>query len=118
MGAGGGRFGKLFSDEEHLALGDPGRNALRELARRLVLTQNTSTQNLWLPAGYTYLGQFIDHDITFDPTSKPRSRQRPGALRNFRTRASTSTRCTARVRSTSPSSTTGRGRSRQKRCAA
>src|SRR5438552_1074990 len=22
-----------------------------------------------IPAGYTYLGQFIDHDITFDPVS-------------------------------------------------
>jgi Animal haem peroxidase len=26
-------------------------------------------ENLWLPAGYTYLGQFIDHDLTFDNTS-------------------------------------------------
>ncbi|HCX29092.1 MAG TPA: peroxidase, partial [Blastocatellia bacterium] len=23
-----------------------------------------------IPAGFTYLGQFIDHDITFDPNSK------------------------------------------------
>jgi hypothetical protein len=26
-------------------------------------------ENLWVPAGYTYLGQFIDHDLTFDSTS-------------------------------------------------
>jgi Animal haem peroxidase len=26
-------------------------------------------ENLWMPAGYTYLGQFIDHDLTFDNTS-------------------------------------------------
>lgn len=26
-------------------------------------------ENLWLPAGYTYFGQFIDHDLTFDNTS-------------------------------------------------
>ena len=26
-------------------------------------------ENLWVPAGYTYLGQFIDHDLTFDNTS-------------------------------------------------
>ena len=26
------------------------------------------TQNHALPAGFTYLAQFIDHDITFDPT--------------------------------------------------
>ena len=26
-------------------------------------------ENLWVPAGYTYYGQFIDHDLTFDVTS-------------------------------------------------
>jgi hypothetical protein len=26
-------------------------------------------ENLWVPAGYTYFGQFIDHDLTFDNTS-------------------------------------------------
>jgi hypothetical protein len=26
-------------------------------------------ENLWLAAGYTYFGQFIDHDLTFDNTS-------------------------------------------------
>jgi hypothetical protein len=26
-------------------------------------------ENLFVPAGYTYLGQFIDHDLTFDTTS-------------------------------------------------
>ena len=26
-------------------------------------------ENLLLPAGYTYFGQFIDHDLTFDNTS-------------------------------------------------
>lgn len=26
-------------------------------------------ENLWLPSGYTYFGQFIDHDLTFDNTS-------------------------------------------------
>jgi hypothetical protein len=38
-----------------------------------------------LPAGYTYLGQFLDHDITFDPTSSLQHRNDPDALRNFRT---------------------------------
>ena len=27
-----------------------------------------SLDNTDIPSGYTYLGQFIDHDITFDPT--------------------------------------------------
>ncbi|MFZ6743555.1 peroxidase family protein [Undibacterium sp. JH2W] len=26
-------------------------------------------ENLYIPAGYTYFGQFIDHDLTFDTTS-------------------------------------------------
>ena len=32
-------------------------------------TKLDDEENLGIPAGYTYLGQFIDHDITFDPTS-------------------------------------------------
>ncbi len=31
-----------------------------------------------VPAGFTYLGQFIDHDITFDPTSLKEKRVDPG----------------------------------------
>jgi hypothetical protein len=26
-------------------------------------------ENLWVPAGYTYFGQLVDHDLTFDSTS-------------------------------------------------
>lgn len=38
-----------------------------------------------VPAGFTFLGQFIDHDITFDPTSSLERQNDPAALRNFRT---------------------------------
>ena len=38
-----------------------------------------------IPAGYTYFGQFIDHDITFDPTSSLMRQNDPNALLNFRT---------------------------------
>ena len=38
-----------------------------------------------VPAGYTYFGQFIDHDITFDPTSNLQRRNDPNGLTNFRT---------------------------------
>ena len=44
-----------------------------------------STGNKNVAGGYTYLGQFIDHDITFDPTSKLGSPNDPATLRNFRT---------------------------------
>ncbi|MCB0096617.1 MAG: hypothetical protein KDE46_12890 [Caldilineaceae bacterium] len=38
-----------------------------------------------IPAGYTYLGQFIDHDITFDPTSSLMRHNDPNHIHNFRT---------------------------------
>ena len=36
-------------------------------------------------AGYTYLGQFIDHDLTFDPASSLEKQNDPDALVDFRT---------------------------------
>jgi len=43
-------------------------------------------ENLLVPAGYTYLGQFIDHDLTFDSTSSfdPTSDAQPTNLRTPR----------------------------------
>jgi hypothetical protein len=38
-----------------------------------------------IPSGYTYLGQFVDHDITFDPVSGLDRTNDPDALHNFRT---------------------------------
>jgi hypothetical protein len=40
-----------------------------------------------MPAGYTYLGQFIIHDISFDPTSINERNVDPEFLWNFRTPA-------------------------------
>ncbi len=40
-----------------------------------------------MPAGYTYLGQFIIHDISFDPTSINERQVDPDYLWNFRTPA-------------------------------
>lgn len=38
-----------------------------------------------IPAGYTYFGQFIDHDITFDPASSLMRQNDPSGLLNHRT---------------------------------
>jgi hypothetical protein len=38
-----------------------------------------------IPAGYTYFGQFVDHDITFDPASSLQQQNDPDALVDFRT---------------------------------
>jgi hypothetical protein len=37
------------------------------------------------PAGYTYLGQFIDHDLTFDLTPLAYAVDKPDEMQNFRT---------------------------------
>jgi hypothetical protein len=38
-----------------------------------------------IPAAYTYFGQFIDHDLTFDPASSLQRQDDPDALVDFRT---------------------------------
>jgi Animal haem peroxidase len=42
-------------------------------------------ENQSIDAGYTYLGQFIDHDITFDPASSLQKTNDPNALIDYRT---------------------------------
>jgi hypothetical protein len=72
----------MFSNE---VLGDPGREAIRKLAGLLMHPSFPSDSNPDIPAGYTYLGQFIDHDITFDALSKLKRRNDPDELVDFRT---------------------------------
>lgn len=38
-----------------------------------------------ITAGFTFLGQFLDHDMTFDPTSSLERQQDPESIQNFRT---------------------------------
>ena len=77
-----GRFGRLFRTLNPLT--HPPDDAFIELAGTM-FGAPTSADNEDIPAGYTYLGQFIDHDITFDPISKLQRDNDPDALRNFRT---------------------------------
>jgi hypothetical protein len=37
-----------------------------------------------IPSGYTYFGQFVDHDVTFDPVSRLQAKNDPDALHDFR----------------------------------
>jgi hypothetical protein len=41
-------------------------------------------ENPTIPAGYTYFGQFIDHDLTFDPNSSLQKQNDPDSLEDFR----------------------------------
>lgn len=52
-----------------------------------VLASDAGDENPTVPAGYTYFGQFVDHDITFDPTSLSGVRMDPSAMTDFRTPA-------------------------------
>jgi hypothetical protein len=98
-----GRFGRMFQGlpgaewprEALLALGaamtskpevddkDPSlpAAALEDTNKRL----HDDEENAGIPAGYTYLGQFIDHDITFDPASSLQKLNDPDGLVDFRT---------------------------------
>jgi len=83
---GRGRFGRMFPnlapathDDEFLQeMGLPG-NVLEETPDAPVGDSDT------VPAGFVFLGQFIDHDITLDPLSSLSKQADPDALRNFRT---------------------------------
>lgn len=48
-------------------------------------SMNAVSADSTIPSGMTYLGQFIDHDITFDPTSSLARLNDPNSVHNFRT---------------------------------
>jgi hypothetical protein len=50
-----------------------------------VISDLESQFNSNIPAAYTYFGQFIDHDITFDPASSLMRKNDPNGLLNHRT---------------------------------
>ncbi|MFN0073179.1 MAG: peroxidase family protein [Chloroflexota bacterium] len=90
-----GRFGRMFRS---LPPADFDDEALVKLAVAMIaedegtttegLTPETKVddeENYGLPAGYTYFGQFVDHDITFDPLSSLVKINDPDGLTNFRT---------------------------------
>ena len=58
---------------------------LQSLADGMHQPDGELNDNPAIPAGYTYFGQFIDHDITFDPVSSLQRINDPDALENFRT---------------------------------
>jgi hypothetical protein len=49
--------------------------------------EDQADENPTIPAGYTYFGQFIDHDLTLDPTPFNASERDPSALVDFRSPA-------------------------------
>jgi hypothetical protein len=80
-----GKFGRLF-DLPGLTVPDAALMALA-VAMKDALPQDHTGDNPDIPAGFTYLGQFVDHDITLDLTPLHEQLADPGAVENFRTPA-------------------------------
>ncbi|HUR84918.1 MAG TPA: heme peroxidase family protein [Solirubrobacteraceae bacterium] len=83
-GTGRGRFGRMFAELPSRELSTA---AIDKLYDRIFATSTGAIPpvNESVPAGYTHLGQFIDHDLTFDPMSQLGKDNDPLALQNFRT---------------------------------
>lgn len=80
-----GRFGRLFRQLRPAPeLSDKELQALAEKMRE-PKGGDSKLDNPKIPAAYTYFGQFVDHDITFDPVSDLQRKNDPDALVDFRT---------------------------------
>src|SRR5436190_4728682 len=86
-----GRFGRMFRT---LPAAQFEEQMLRKLADAMSAepedkptpeTEADDEENPGISAGYTYLGQFIDHDLTFDPASSLERQNDPDGLVDYRT---------------------------------
>ena len=89
-----GRFGRMFRT---LPPAEFDEEMLTELAHRMTAKKEKDgptpekanppddEENMGISAGYTYLGQFIDHDLTFDPASSLERTNDPDGLVDYRT---------------------------------
>lgn len=99
-----GKFGRLFPSLPPFSADNPTlRASLKEIGKMkgimdaqddlsdpvgLIINPALNVSNENNPditAGFTFLGQFIDHDLTFDPTSSLERQQDPETIANFRT---------------------------------
>ena len=84
-----GKFGRMFPD---LQSADFDEASLRTLAAKMQAgfdgpADKPDNEESGIPALYTYFGQFIDHDLTFDPASFEQTTRDPDARVDFRTPA-------------------------------
>ena len=88
-----GRFGRIFRALPPAEFGDNDKETLKSihtLAKLMVgpddkAKDGADPEESGIPALYTYLGQFIDHDLTFDPASSLQQQNDIDALTDYRT---------------------------------
>src|SRR5687767_4319161 len=79
-----GMFGRMFPTLPPLTASDA---KLQALADAMIDTNagDPAGNNPNIPSGFTYFGQFVDHDITLDLTSLGDKENDPLGIENFRT---------------------------------
>src|SRR5579862_1569195 len=91
----GGPFGRIFRAVPPADFGPDDATSLKNLDALAVAMTSVAdpkdpkdgpdSEESGIPAAYTYFGQFIDHDLTFDPASSLQKQNDPDALVDFRT---------------------------------
>lgn len=84
-----GRFGLLFPELSGVPWTTGSEAGDLDVSKRLAAAMHAAAPQGegTIAAGFTYLGQFVDHDMTFDPTSIGENAVDLGDLVNFRTPA-------------------------------
>jgi hypothetical protein len=91
-----GRFGRMFPELAPARYGDTlqqDQELMRAIAHTMIKEDEGAPidekepvdENPLISAGYTYFGQFVDHDITFDTASNLDRDNDPSAVEDFRT---------------------------------
>jgi hypothetical protein len=76
-------FGRMFPRAPGFT--DPSAQQLADLAQTMLDPNADTGDNLQVPSGFTYGGQFLDHDLTLDVTPQPFAPVDPVGLPNGRT---------------------------------
>src|SRR5437879_5030420 len=89
----GGPFGRIFRALPPADFGDDDAaslDALKKLAGAMTSGEDDpkdgpDAEESGIPSAFTYFGQFIDHDLTFDPASSLQKQNDRDALVDYRT---------------------------------